>query len=131
VLRDIAISGRTVFDVAVAEEALIAGLDHPSEPLRIACAFVLARLSTKQAQQAIAAVALSSEQSETLRKAAYAALADSARQYGSKLDRSMTAKLMELAFGDPNLALRTAASRALGALNLPGERAADIILQQK
>ncbi|HSW46199.1 MAG TPA: HEAT repeat domain-containing protein [Phycisphaerae bacterium] len=129
-LRDIAISGKTVFDVGVARKSLITALGHPAEPLRIACAFVLARQNSAQAQQAIAVVALSDKQSPTLRKAAYAALAESARQFGARLDASMVRRLAELAVGDPDLDLRTAASQALGALNLQSEQAADIILGQ-
>jgi len=131
VLRDIAMSGQAVLQVAPAQKALIGALSHPAEPLRAVCAMVLARINTVEAQQAIAALAVSDKQTPALRKVAYAALAESARQFGSKLAAAMTARLAELAVGDPDLELRTAASQALGALNLPGEQAADIILGQK
>ncbi len=131
VLRDVAISSKTVLNVAPAQKALITALSHPAEPLRMACAMVLARINTSEAQQAIAAVALSDKQTPALRKVGYAALAESARQFGAKLDASMAAKLADLAVGDPDLELRTAASQALGALNLPSRQAADIILDQK
>jgi len=131
VLRSIVTSGTSVFDAKLAQPALIAALGHPAEELRIASTAVLARLDTEAAQQAIAVVALADTQSESLRQAAFSALAESARQFGSHLDEAMTRKLIEQAFGEPNLKLRTAASQVLGAVNLPGERAADIIIGNK
>ena len=129
-LEEIAISQSAVFNAFAAEQALIDTLKHPSEPLRIAAAFVLARLNSDLAQQAIAHVALSSEQSEDLRLVAFDALADSARWYGMKLDDQQTEELMQQAIGETNLVLRTAASQALGAMNLTTPRAVEILLAQ-
>lgn len=129
-LEEIALSQSAVFNVFSAEQALIDTLKHPSEPLRIAAAFVLARLNSDLAQQAIADVALSSEQTEDLRLVAFDALADSARWYGMKLNDQQTEELMQQALGEPNLVLRTAASQALGAMNLATPRAVDILLAQ-
>jgi len=131
VLRSMVTSGTSVFDAKLAQPALIEALGHPSEELRIAAAAVLARLDTEGAQRAIAAVALADTHSESLRQAAFSALAESARQFGSHLDEAQTGKLIEQAFGEPNLKLRTAASQVLGALNLPGDRAADIITSRE
>jgi len=128
VLKTMVTSSTSVFDAKLAQPALIAALDHPSEQLRIASLEVLAGLETASAQQAIAVVAMSDTQTETLRLAAFDTLAQSVRQFGSHLSEAMTDKLTEQAFGEPNLKLRTAASQVLGAVNLPGERAAEIIL---
>ncbi len=129
-LRDIAVNRSPVFDIAGAESSLILALAHPSEELRIASAGALALIDSAPAQRAIATVALNPQQTETLRTAAYGALAESARRFGSKLEPPAMEKLFNAATTDPNLPLRTAASQALGAMNPPGRPVADIILSQ-
>jgi HEAT repeat protein len=131
VLELIAAGASYVYDVRVAEPALIQVLIHPSEELRIKALQVLSLLDTDVAQRAIAKVALSSEQTESLRLKSFGTLADSARRFGSHLDQATIDVLTELALGEPDLIMRTAAGKALGALNLPSRRAADIILQPK
>jgi len=128
VLRDLAIHGRSVLDPAAACSALIEVLDSPSEQLRIESLQVLGLLDRADAQRAIAAVALSDEQSDRLRKVAYVALAESARQFGSHLDAAMTLRLHEEAFAAEDLEIRTYASRAVGALNLAVPKTANVIL---
>lgn len=131
VLGTLALRRDDVFDVRVAEPALIQALVHPSEALPLAAIDVLALLDTPQAQQAVATVALDADQSATLRTAAYAALAASARQFGSHLEPTTVETLIERAFNEPDLALRTAASQALGAIDLPDELAARLIIQSR
>ncbi len=131
VLRDLAVHGRTVLDPAVASPALIEVLAFPSEELRIASLRVLARLDLPDAQSAVASVALSDEQSDRLRKVAFMALAESARQFGSYLDESMTRRLHEEAFEAEYLEIRTYASRAAGALDLAVPQTAEVILHHR
>jgi len=130
-LQAIAASDSQVLDVTVAEKTLIDALTtHESEELRVAAAAALSWLDSESAQQAIAVVALGVDETESLRMPAFASLAGAARRFGSHLDERMTDRLIKQAFDEPNLALRTAASQALGALNLPERRAADIIVGQ-
>lgn len=130
-LQAIATGGSGVFDVTVAGKTLVDTIStHDSEELRIAAASALAGLETASAQPAIAAVALDEGQTETLRMALFGELAKSARRFGSRLDGPTTARLVAQAFEGPNLALRTAASQALGAVNLSGDQAAKIIINQ-
>ncbi len=129
-LRQMAIARPRVFDVGRARPALIAALAHPAEELRIAAAGVLALLDDAEAQSAVARTALDAGQSGAMRRAAYAALADSARRFGARLDGASVEMLVEQSISQPDLALRTAASQALGAMNLPGPSAAQIILKQ-
>ncbi len=129
-LRTIAVNRSPVLDIRGAEASLISALGHPSEELRIAAAEALALIDSAGAQRAIAVVALGADQTESLRKAAFASLAESARRFGSKLEDTAVQKLIEQAVTEPNLALRTAASQALGAMNLPGKPVAEIILSQ-
>ncbi|HOW72386.1 MAG TPA: HEAT repeat domain-containing protein [Phycisphaerae bacterium] len=130
-LRDMTINRSSVFDPSAAQQDLIDTLKHPSEPLRIAAAGVLGKLDGKQAQQAVAGVALASDQTPALRSAAFAALADSIRQFGSYLDADMLQRLVQVAFGEPNLELRTAASQAPGALNLKPDQVAELLVGGK
>jgi HEAT repeat protein len=126
-LRLIAISGSTVYDFSRAEPALIAALSHPSEELRVKAASVLALALSDRAQQAIATLAMSTDQSEDLRIVVFASLAESAKKNGNRLGDDLTAQLIEQAVDQENLTLRTSASKALGAMNLPSGQANQIL----
>ena len=55
-------------------------------------------------------------------------LAESARRYGAQLSAPQSQELTKQATVEPNLKLPTAASQTLGAMNLPAEKSAGIIL---
>jgi hypothetical protein len=120
-----------VFNAQTATPALIATLrKNSAEELRAMAASALSWMPAAQAQQAIAGVALSTKETESLRTVAFGLLADSARRFGAQLDENLTSRLMEQATSEPNLALRTAASQAMGATNPPTARILPIILGQ-
>ncbi len=129
-LQWIASNNSPIFDPAAAEKALVTALNtHASEEVRIAATRVLALLNTATAQPAIAKVALSSQQTPTLRIAAFASLAESARYLGNRLPNKLVKELIEQAKSEPDLKLRTAASQALGStINMPAELAVEAIL---
>ncbi len=131
-LQRIAANESEVFDPRVAEPALAQALEkHPSEKVRIATTRVLALLNTPTSQDAIAKVAVSTEQSPALRVAAYGSLADSAHRLGNRLSDKLTKAVIAQAMSEPNMELRTAASQALGAtINMPAELAVEAILGQ-
>lgn len=126
-LRRIAVDGRTVFDVGVAEPALIGALASPEERLQTLSASVLALLPTPTAQRAVAHLALDKGNAESLRIAAFSSMAESARNHGHLLEDAQIATLVDIAHEDPDLTIRTAASQALGALNLQTGKASEII----
>ncbi|HUU82000.1 MAG TPA: HEAT repeat domain-containing protein [Phycisphaerae bacterium] len=126
-LQRIANAGATVLDCRVAEPALIAALSADDEELRLRCTSVLALLPTVTAQQAIADLALNVDQTESLRMAAFSSLADSAKTIGNRLDDARVQALLSAAREEPDLTMRTAASQALGALNLSDNQASEII----
>ncbi len=126
-LRRIAVDGRTVYDFGAAEPALIGALSSLDERLQITAASVLALARTPTAQRAIAHVALDGGQSPTLRLAAFDSLAESAKTNGPLLEDAQAKELIRLAKEEPELTMRTAASQALGALNLRADRAGEII----
>jgi len=126
-LREIAEDGRTMFDFAEAEPHLIAALSAPDEALQTAAASVLALARTETAQRSIAYVAFDSANTRTLRVAAFGSLAESAKNNGNLLEDGQIAELVGIARDDSDLVIRTAASEAIGAVNLESNRASDII----
>ncbi|MBU0719334.1 MAG: HEAT repeat domain-containing protein [Planctomycetes bacterium] len=127
VLRRIAVDGRTVYSLAPAESALIAALDVSDEGLQTAAARVLALIPTPTAQRAIAAVALDSANPDSLRLAAYDSLSESAKNNGNLLAEDQLDELIGVARDEADLTMRTAASQALGAVNLSTSKASEII----
>ncbi len=126
-LRDIALDGDSVFVYQEAEPALISALAAQDEELRIGSASVLALIGTPAAQRALADAALDDANSDTLRISAFQALARAARNKGNHLDADRVTRLLAAAKDEADLVLRTAASQALGALNLADNQASEII----
>lgn len=128
-LHRIALDGRSVFNAAVAEKAVISAAGSVHEDLQIASIDVLALLPGGAAQSAIAQTALQRSNTESLRIAAFAGLSESAKRFSNQLDDDRVDELLEFSFDEPNLRLRTAASHALGALNIAADRASRIPLK--
>jgi hypothetical protein len=126
-LRRIAVDGRTVYRLDGAEPALIAAIASNNEDLQTAVVSVLALAPTSIAQRTIALLGLDPAQTDSLRVAAFNALAESAKNHGHLLEDGAVAALVEIARDDPDLVIRTAASEALGALNLASNKASEII----
>lgn len=130
VLHKIAFSRSPVYDLATAESALGSVLASRELELRTRAAKVLALLNSSAAQRALAATALDDKNDLALRLVAFDALAQSGRVRGSLLDDALVNRLIETVMSAEDLTVRTAASAALGALNLAGNRASGIILTQ-
>ncbi len=128
-LLTIAVDDRTVFDPARAEKACIAAIDSGDQELQIAAMDVLALLPGAAAQKAITATALSAETPEPLRLEAFTDLAESAKRFGNQLGSEQVDQLLDLAMNEQNLRLRTAGSRALGALNIAPGRVSRILMK--
>ena len=129
-LRLIAASHSPVYDVGRAETALITGLKHDVQDLRVLCAQALAMVPSATAQQAIAGHALNEATKDDLRIELFAALAESGRHNGNKLGDDQLNALIQIVMKEKKLPIRTAASAAFGALNVPGNRASEIIRAQ-
>ncbi|MCK4343461.1 MAG: hypothetical protein KAY37_17240 [Phycisphaerae bacterium] len=130
VLRLLAVTNNPLFDVAEAESALLAALETQEAALRLSIAEVLGYLGSSKAQQAIANIALDTSEPEDMRVKMFAALAEAAKRRGNLLDNDLVQKIVEIAEGDENMTIREAASRTLGALNVPGAPASEIIRNQ-
>lgn len=127
VLREIAVAGSAIYSFDQAVNALINALAYPVEDLRIRAAAVLALTNKPEAQVALAEVATSDQQSETLRLAAFDALAESASHHGNLLPADLVERLLDQAMNAGDMVIRVNASKALGALNLPSATPARII----
>lgn len=131
VLHRIGESNSKVLDFSKAVSAMVAALSSRSEPLRTKCALVLALANDRSAQTAIAEAALDEQRNEVERAAAFSALAESARRNGNLLGTGeLVEKIIAAARNGQNPTLQAAASEALGALNLPGNKASEIIRAQ-
>ncbi|MFH1747837.1 MAG: HEAT repeat domain-containing protein [Planctomycetota bacterium] len=129
-LRLLAVTDNPMFDVSQAQPALISAVSSKDAELRVAAANVLGFDSSAAAQEAIAQVALDEGEAEEMRVAMFEALAEAAKHRGNQLGDAAIGKLISIAEGDENLVIRTAASQALGALNLPANKGSEIIRNQ-
>jgi len=131
VLRHIAENHSTVFDFSRAVPALITALQSSSQAMRRSCARTLALAANPQAQVAITEIALDSERGNPERIDAFNDLAESARRNGDLLGTNdLVARLIDFTMNQKDLILQAAASKALGALNLPSNQASKIIRDQ-
>ncbi|MBN2563188.1 MAG: HEAT repeat domain-containing protein [Phycisphaerae bacterium] len=131
VLRDIAESNLKVFDFSKAVPRLISTLDSPLEVLRVKCAHALALAHSADAQAAIAEAAMDPTHGRSERVALFGSLAESGRRNGNLLGTGdLIQKLIDFTMHEDDLILRAAASKALGALDLPGNKASEIIRAQ-
>ncbi len=131
VLRGIGQSNSPVYDFARSVPALLGALKSASESLRVKAAHALALASNADAQEALAASAMDAGHSQAERIATFGSLAESARRGGNMLgERDVVSKLIDFTMSEGDLVLRAAASKALGALDLPSNKASEIIRGQ-
>ncbi len=130
VLRLLALTSNTLLDISAAEVALIDALTTEDRELRVAVAEDLGYLGSRGAQEAIAEIALDTAESEEMRVLMFSALAEAAKRRGNLLGDDLLEQIIKIAESDENMTIREAGSRALGALNVPGEPASVIIRNQ-
>jgi CheY-like chemotaxis protein len=131
VLRMIGESNLKVFDFSKSVSSLLKASTSKSEALRMRAAHVLALAGQSEAQTALAVSGLAPDRSQAERVAAFAALAESGRRNGNLLgENDLVGKLIDFAMNESDLVLRTAASQALGALDLASNKASEIIRKQ-
>ena len=128
VLRDLAVSGNTVFDVGDASLSLISALGETNGKMKLDIAEVLARVEQKRAQVALmdSAVAASGDE----RIALLGKVADSAKRYGNLLEPRQVERALDLAANAPGHEA-TAAAALVGSLNLSNTNLVPLILQKK
>jgi len=120
-----------VVDVSQARQALIEATADARSEMQTLAAEVLARLSSPDAQRAIADMALLESNSHAVRVAAFGSLAVSAKLNARQLTDEQVDAIYALISSDAtDPELRSAAAGAYGALNLPSKRVKDLILDQ-
>lgn len=131
VLRMIGESNLKVFDFSRSVSGLVGALSSSTEALRVRAAHALALGASADAQQALASAALNPERGLEERVAFFGSLAESARRNGNLLGSSEAVnRLINFTMTESDLILRAAASKALGALDLPSNKASEIIRGQ-
>lgn len=131
VLRGIAESNLKVYDFSKAVPALIGALKGRSGAMRIRCSHALALASSAEGQVAIAEAALNPGRELPERVALFGSLAESARRNGNLLGSGeVVTRLIDFTMKEQDLILRSAASKALGALDLPSNKASELIRAQ-
>ncbi len=130
-MKNIAISGQTVFDLSAIKNTLLASLDDERADIQRLGGEVLAMLDDPEAQIALVEKAASSDADEETRVSLLQSLARNARFFGNRLDDNGVSTLEGLvAGGDVPLDVRNAAAEARGALNLDPGTAQRLILEQ-
>ena len=129
-LEKIAISRSQAMDIGVAANPLMRALDDPRPQIAVSAANVLSMINTKEAQAAVATKSLDDKANDELKIATFKALAKSAKFWGNQLDGNSTDALQKVVETNQNLQVRAAAAEAQGALNLPADRAKNLITQQ-
>jgi len=129
-LEKLAISRGQILDITVAAPALMRALEDPRIEIAKSSAGVLALIPGKETQSAIAGKSLDEKAGDDLKIATFKALATSAKFWGNLLDADTTDALQKVVETHANLQVRAAAAEAQGALNLPPDRAKNLIIKQ-
>jgi HEAT repeat protein len=127
ILETLAVTRNPFFDPAQLEQPLISALGSDNADLRLKAAHVLAYICSTNAQEAVAKIALDSTRDQELRIQMFDALAQAGKQCGNHLAQPSVKQIIDLAEHETNMPIRTAASQALGALNVPAGSGSQII----
>ena len=127
VLETLAVTGNPLFDPAQLEQPLINALGSSDAALRSTTARVLSHVCSTAAQTALAKIALDAGREAELRIEMFDVLAQAGKQCGNLLGQPQVQEIIKLAENEADMAIRTAASQALGALNVPAGSGSQII----
>ncbi len=131
VMFELARTRNSVIDLSLAQAALINAVKDKRPQIQILAGRTLAHLSSSDAQRAIAEMALDTDNSGEVRIAGFNSLATSAKLNANMLPEETIDSIYALIkSGDIDTELRSAAAAAYGALNLPSQKAKDLILDQ-
>jgi len=127
VLRDMAVSNTTAFDVSQSAPALLQTLNKGTGDLRLTAAETLSWVGTTDAQSALLSAALD-EQDGITQIILLGLVSNSAKRFGRMVGDSQVKRLTELVRTSGG-ALATAAAQTHGALNLPASNAVEFIVK--
>ena len=129
-LGQLAISRGQILDISVAQPTLLASLNDSRADLVKSVADVLALIHSKEAQVGLLTKASDEKTANDVKVACYKSLATNAKFFGNQLDETHIAALQKVVQSAADLTVRSAAAEARGALNLPADQAAELILSQ-
>jgi hypothetical protein len=129
-LERVGISRGQVLDVSLAANALMRALEDPRAEIAKSSAGVLGLINSKEAQASIAAKATDDKTAPDLKIACFKGVARSAKFFGNQLDGQTVDAIQKTAESAQDAAVKSAAAEAMGALNLPPERAKNLIVNQ-
>jgi hypothetical protein len=129
-LQRLAISKGQVFDLLVAQPAVMAALDDARPEIAHAAANSLGLLNSREAQAALATKAMDEKTPDEFKIILLKDLSVHAKFYGNMLDQTLIESLGKLAESAANLDVKSAAAEALGALNLRSEQIKVLIVNQ-
>jgi len=129
-LRDIAAANHPLWRLESIEPTLLATLGTGEIDLKLAVADLLGYVCDPAAQNALADAALDPAAPAEVRIPLFAAVANAAKRCGNLLEGGRVQRLLDVAQKEADLAIRTAASHAVGALSLPGNPASIVIRNQ-
>ncbi|MDD5458989.1 MAG: HEAT repeat domain-containing protein [Phycisphaerae bacterium] len=127
----LALTRNPVIEVQAAQDAVIKKISDDRGEMQILAGKILAFIGTPAAQKAIAVAALDEKNEQTVKLSAFASLTVSAKTNGNMLDSEIISAIYKLVSSDTgDASLRDAAAVAYGSLNLPSQKAKDLILDQ-
>lgn len=130
-LRDIAISGATPFDLSVAHTPLLRTLTEDQRPQIVMLAGqVLSQLDGQDIQFGLLQKGLSDEVDPEVRVSVLKSLAANAGLFGNRLGTDQVTALQTLVREAPSNDIKIAAAEAHGAMNLPADQARMLIVEQ-
>lgn len=130
VLRDLAVSGNPVLDVADAAAPLISVMESGRDEVLLDIADVLSHVGDERSQRAVFEQMLSAQGDTALQLALLDIVGSSGKRFGSMLDRRQIARLFEMA-RDADDDIATAAAGVIGSLGLENERLVPVILEDR
>jgi hypothetical protein len=120
-----------VIDLSLVQQTLINAASDKRDQIKILAGRILARLTSPNAQRAIAQMALLETNTLEVRIAAFDSLASSAKFNANMLDdQTIDAIYSLISSNNTDSQLKSAAAAAFGALNLPSEKVKTLILEQ-
>lgn len=129
-LAKIAINHSPVYDISMAQPLLLAALEDVRPDIVKYDATVLGLIDGAEIQPAVLQKATDDKTSDDLKVALFQSLATNARNFGNKLNSDQVEVVQKVVASAPNIDVRTAASEARGALDLPADQAKKLIIDQ-
>lgn len=119
-----------IFNLASVKPTLLGSLNDERPDVVTAVGEVLSQYGDADAQRALLAKATPAATDSAIRISLFKSLSTNAKQFGNMLPAEDTKELETIVTNEPDLAVRSAAAEARGALNLPAADAKAVVLGQ-